>query len=69
MKYGNFKCGCGSDNIRLDIGYDGLDELSVAGEGSGFGVVVSLCCTSCGRGYPVCRVKDFTDVSDIVVPE
>lgn len=69
MKYGNFKCGCGSDDIRLDIGYDGLDELSVAGECSGFGIVVSLCCTNCGRVYPVCRVKVFTEVCNIVAPE
>lgn len=65
-KYGNIKCaGCGSEDIKMSADYDGLDELSVEGEGSGFGVVVSLICESCGRVYPICRVRDFCDVSDI----
>lgn len=68
-KFGSFRCSCGSEDITLDVGADGLDELSAAGEGSGFGVVVSLYCENCGRVYPVCRVKDFSDVSGIVEPE
>lgn len=28
-KYGNIKCaGCGSENIKMNAGYDGFDELS-----------------------------------------
>lgn len=66
-KYGNIKCAaCGSEDMKMNAGYDGLDELSTEGEGSGFGVVVSLVCESCGRVYPICRVKDFCDVSDIL---
>lgn len=65
-KYGNIRCvGCGSDKLKMNAGYDGLDELSAEGEGSGFGVEVSLVCQKCGRVYPVCRVRDFVDVSDI----
>ncbi len=69
-KYGCIKCaGCGSENIKMSVGYDGLDELSAAGEGSGFGVAVNLVCEDCGRVYPVCRAKDFSNVSDIAEPE
>ncbi len=65
-KYGNIRCaGCGSDKLTMEARYDGLDERSVAGEGSGFGVEVTLNCERCGRVYPVCRVRDFVDVSDI----
>lgn len=65
-KYGNIKCaGCGSEDIKMKVGYDGLDNHSVEGEGSGFKVEVTLDCQNCGRVYPVCRVKDFFDVSDI----
>lgn len=65
-KYGNIKCaGCGSEDIKMVVGGDGLDNHSVKGEGSGFVVEVTLTCQNCGRVYPVCRVKDFFDVSDI----
>lgn len=66
-KHGGIKCvSCGSENMKMSADYDGMDEFSVEGEGSGFCVVVSLECVDCGRVYPVCRVKDFCDVSDIV---
>lgn len=66
-KHGNIKCAkCGSYNITMDVGYDGADYLSEAGEGSGFTCEVSLVCEDCGRVYPVCRVKNFGAISDIV---
>lgn len=65
-KYGSIRCaGCGSEKLTMQASYDGLDECSAAGEGSGFGVEVSLNCEKCGRVYPVCRIRDFVDVSDI----
>ncbi len=65
-KYGNLRCaGCGSEKLTMETRYDGLDERSVAGESSGFGVEVTLNCERCGRVYPICRVRDFVDVSDI----
>lgn len=66
-KHGNIKCeGCGSYNITMNVGYDGADWLSEAGEGSGFKCEVALVCEDCGRGYPVCRVKNFNAVSGII---
>ena len=69
-KYGNLKCeGCGSYNLKLNVSYDGLDEKSAAGEGSGFRCMVNLICEDCGRVYTVCRTRDYTDVSDIADEE
>lgn len=66
-KHGNIKCeGCGSYNITMHVGYDGADYLSEAGDGSGFKCEVKLVCEDCGRIYPVCRVKDFNAVRDII---
>lgn len=65
-KHGNLKCeGCGSYNIKLDVGYDGMDCYSEAGENSGFKYEVCLYCDDCGRIYPVCRVKNNTHISPI----
>ncbi len=69
-KHGGIKCvSCGSEKLEMSADYDGMDEFSVEGEGSGFGVEVSLVCQKCGRVYPVCRTRDFVDVSDISTPE
>lgn len=69
-KYGNLKCeGCGSYNLKLNVSYDGLDEESAAGEGSGFGCIVYLSCEDCRRVYMICRTRDYTDVSDIADKE
>ncbi len=66
-RFGGFKCtGCGSEDIKLNVADDGMGWLSAAGEESGFDIVVSLCCENCGRVYPVCRVRNFSDVSSIV---
>ncbi len=65
-KHGNIKCeGCGSYNIEMHVGYDGMDCLSEAGKDSGFECEVKLVCEDCGRVYPVCRVKNFNAVSAI----
>ena len=65
-KHGNLKCaGCGGFDIRMHVGFDGMDCDSVAGEGSGFDYEVSLVCEDCGRAYPVCRVKGYNDVSEV----
>ena len=65
-KHGNLKCaGCGSFNIKMNVGFDGMDCESEAGEGSGFKWEVKLYCDDCGRVYPVCRVKNFSDISEI----
>lgn len=67
-KHGNLKCAnCGSFNIEMCVSYDGQDCYSEAGEGSGFVCGVDLVCNDCGRAYPVCRVKNFSDVSEIKV--
>ena len=67
-KHGNLKCAaCGSYNIKLSIGFDGMDCYSEAGDGSGFKWEVSLYCDDCGRVYPVCRVKNYTDISPLKI--
>lgn len=69
-KYGNLQCAvCSSYNLKLDVSYDGLDMESAAGDGSGFGCMVNLCCEDCGRVYTICRTRKFTDVSDIADEE
>lgn len=56
--HGNLKCaGCGGYDIRMHVCYDGVDEHSKSGAGSGFVYGVDLVCEDCGRCYPVCRVK------------
>ena len=65
-KYGNLNCeGCGSYNLKLNVGLDGLDEESAAGEGSGYKYSVYMSCENCGRIYTICRTRNFGDVSDI----
>lgn len=67
--HGNIKCeGCGSYNIELSVGFDGMDCYSKEGEGSGFKWEVSLCCQKCGRAYPVCRVKEYNHISPLISP-
>ena len=58
-KHGNLKCaGCGSENLKLSVFYDGMDCDSERGEGSGFDYGIDLYCDDCGRAYPICRLKD-----------
>lgn len=66
-KHGNMRCvQCHGFDLDLHVGWDGMDEESMAGEFSGFNALVSLVCNTCGRAYPVCRVRDFSDVSELV---
>lgn len=66
-KHGNLLCSaCGSANMKMHVGFDGLDCDSVAGDGSGFDYGVDMVCEDCGRAYPICRVKGFNDVSEVI---
>ena len=65
-KHGNIRCeGCGSYDLEVTVSYDGMDEYSEAGRGSGFEHVVELNCKKCGRIYPIVRVKHTAHVSMI----
>lgn len=69
-KHGNIKCeGCGSYDIRQTVHFDGMDCYSEAGEGSGFKCEVTLYCENCGRVYPICRVKEFHDISPLKIDD
>lgn len=68
VKYGGIKCAeCGNNRqLALHVGWTGMDCDCKAGEGSGYGWVVSLFCPDCGRIYPICMTKDNRDVSEYV---
>lgn len=55
---------CGGE-LNMEVGFDGMDQESVAGEGSGFTWTVQLLCNSCGRTYDICRCKGASSVSEI----
>lgn len=57
------KCPYCDTELELSIGYDGCDWNSAAGEGSGFGHIVSLECPNDGYIFPLLRVKESCDVS------
>lgn len=50
---------CGSDELYLSVGFDGLDVHSEFGEGSGYKYSVDLNCPRCGRVYVIGRVRSF----------
>ena len=69
-KHGNIKCvACGSEDMRLHVGFDGADWNSAKGEGSGFDYCIDLVCEDCGRCYPVCRTNNEFAVCDIADPK
>ena len=57
-RHGNIRCeGCGSYNLECRVCWDGCDEESEAGEGSGFDCLVTLDCNDCSRVYPIIRLN------------
>lgn len=64
-KFGNFSCSCGSQNITCNVSFDGCDQKSEAGQGSGFGYLISLECENCGRVYPIGWLKAYHDFSQL----
>ena len=61
------KCtGCGSD-LRLTFGYSGADWNTVKGNGSGYGIEVSLDCTNkkCGLVYTLGHIKNYGDFVEL----
>lgn len=59
------KCpACGSD-LELEISYTGCDWNCKAGDNSGYGYEVSLCCPKmgCGRIFTLGMIKDTRDFS------
>lgn len=55
---------CGSD-LKLEIGYTGMDWETVAGKGSGYGHVIHLSCMNdyCATVFPLVHVNDPYNVS------
>lgn len=56
-------CGRCGEELTYDVAFDGCDENSEAGSGSGFDWSVKLYCDKCGRIYPICRARKLEDVS------
>lgn len=58
------KCTSCGHPLKLVTGsFDGCDEDSEAGEGSGYDYLVYLSCDSCGRIYDIVRYRQPGDVS------
>ena len=58
------KCADCGHVLKLVTGaFDGSDQDSEAGEGSGFKYLVYLSCDSCGRIYDIVRYKQPGEVS------
>lgn len=58
------KCGA---VLKLNLGYTGTDWESEAGEGSGYGLQMSLDCTNskCAAVYVLGYLKDYNDFSPL----
>lgn len=67
MKYGGLKCpACGAD-LEMSVAFDGMDNEAVRYDkhNSEWGWVVSLCCTSCPRVFPICRTPKEQYISEV----
>ena len=60
------KCTVCRSTLDLRVGYDGCDWDSVKGRGSKFDFVIELVCSCCGRIYPIGRVKNPLDFSELL---
>jgi hypothetical protein len=61
----SLRCKCGSSNLKLGAGFDGRDDLSTKGEGSGYDIEVYIECLDCGIINAVGRIKKFSDMDTI----
>jgi hypothetical protein len=63
------KCPYCESILELRIGYSGTDWDTVAGEGLGYGHVISLQCTndSCATSMPLVHAKNMNDVSVVLL--
>ena len=62
------KCpNCGSI-LHLEIGYTGCEWDTVAGEGSGYGYPLSLCCNKqgCGCVFTLGNLRNSCDFSEVI---
>lgn len=63
-KWGGLTCSdCGSNDLAFRVLWSGADWNCEAGDKSGYGWEVHLCCEQCGRVYHICNCKKGKDVS------
>lgn len=66
----NLKCPYCNSDLSLEMGYSGADWETIAGEGSGYGYVLSLECmnNTCASVFDLVHAKNSDSVS-VVLPK